>query len=85
MPVSGGVSDQRHAAYVGDSHERERPADRSHPRTTLSAFRVPPTNSLTLTLTRPASRDPRAGPLGRHVIPRHALFRVKGPLNAYGG
>jgi hypothetical protein len=51
---------------------------------TLSAFRVPPTNSLILTLTRPASRDPRAGPLGRHAISRHALFRVKGPLNAYG-
>jgi hypothetical protein len=49
--VSGSVSDQRGAACVGDSRVRERHAARD------PSFRVPLTNSLTLTPTRPATRD----------------------------
>ena len=70
---SGSVSDQRKAACVGDSRERDgrarsarggqgglsvpKPQGRAA-RGTLSAFRVPHTNSLTLTPTRPATRGP---------------------------
>jgi hypothetical protein len=62
---SGSVSDQRGAASVGDSRVRERHAARD------PSFRVPPTNSLTLTLspTRHATRDPRAGPAGGPQFP----------------
>ena len=62
---SGSVSDQRGAASVGDSRVRERHAARD------PSFRVPPTISLTLTLspTRPATRDPRAGPAGGPELP----------------
>ena len=72
--VSGGasVSDQRVAGCVGDSRERvRRAAFRS-----LSAFRIPPTNSLSLTPSRPATRDPRPGLPGRPAIPRHGVART---------
>jgi len=56
--VSVSVNDQRKAADVGDSRERCRPP----------APRVPPTNSLTLTPTRPATRGPRSAPSGRPTV-----------------
>jgi len=64
-------------------------------RGTRSVFRVPPTNSLTLTLppTRPATRDPRAHPSGGLAqdlaggATRQACLRLRrGPLGlALGG
>jgi hypothetical protein len=52
VPVSGGVFGARAAASVCGSRERERT------RPAARAFRVPPTNSLSPTLTRPATRVP---------------------------
>jgi hypothetical protein len=59
--VSG--SDQRMAGCVGGLGERERPATRS------SSSRKTPTNSLTPSPTRPATREPRAGPAGGPQFP----------------
>ena len=44
-------------------------AERSRPRPTLSASRLTPTNTLTPTPTRPATRYPRAGPSGGTQLP----------------
>ena len=50
---------------------RERPAARGAltPSPTLSASRAPHTNTLTPSLTRPATRHPRAGPSGGTQFP----------------
>jgi hypothetical protein len=66
---SGSVSDQRPAASVGGWRERERPATRS------SSSRKTPTNSLTPSLTRAATRDPPSAgrPCGRPAITRQTL------------
>jgi hypothetical protein len=85
---SGSVSDQRKAASVGGSRERDgRARSARGGRGGLSvpkpqcaarggaltpspyAFRVRHTNSLTPTLSRPAGRDPRAGPSGGPQFP----------------
>jgi len=67
--VSGGVSgsDQRGAVCVAVGLSVSDARDAKH--LAFSATRVPHTNSLPPSLTRPASRQPRVGPSGCHSFP----------------
>ena len=79
MSGRGSVSDQREAACVGDLRVRERHATRD------PSFCVTPTNSLSPTLSRPASREPACSAAPNFQTSRRYLFDSRATCRVASG